>query len=154
MVKDRRVFSDPSKSKEGDVTTKNKFNILQEEEKTNGSNKYTTVPEEMVLGQETNNGDIAVFMSNSAEKNKKEGSEKLCNEGSKTEGEKEWRTMQNDNVTTMEWVENSLFGHKTKVEVVKENNVDEQMNVSDQQVNVNNVTEEMNISGVVEKPGD
>ncbi|KAJ8546605.1 hypothetical protein K7X08_034115 [Anisodus acutangulus] len=47
VVKDMRVFSDPSKSNESDVTTLNKFNILQEEEQINGSNKDTTIPYKM-----------------------------------------------------------------------------------------------------------
>ncbi|KAJ8539928.1 hypothetical protein K7X08_026317 [Anisodus acutangulus] len=99
----------------------------------------------MVSCQEINNGGIAVSMSKSADENKNEGREQLCNEVSKAEGEKEGRTMQNDNVTTKELIENSFIGQKTRVEVVEGNSDLEEVVESDDQVIYSTQSDEVEV---------
>ncbi|KAJ8531001.1 hypothetical protein K7X08_025732 [Anisodus acutangulus] len=140
VVKDMRVFSDPSKSKEGDV----------------GSNKDTTVPEKIVSSQEINNGAIAGrIMQNDNSTTKEWIENSFFGHMPRVEAVEGTDVLEDVAEYEDQVIDSTESGENVKYVMLSiEVNEYKKKNVSDQQVNGNNDTEEMNLSSVIEKLED
>ncbi|KAK4380044.1 hypothetical protein RND71_001906 [Anisodus tanguticus] len=142
VVKDNRVYDESTKTtvaqrqKSNEVSTQNKFNVLQvEEQTTDVYNEINTFENEVLynkfdgeseqLSQENNKGDTEEgskpinYAEIKPKKHTDRGSEHLNQEISKVDVDEGSKTMNSNEINTKEWVENSFPMHKTRVESVE-----------------------------------